>query len=163
MGGLLKLYHGSNVEVASPAILPGLRALDFGGGFYLTSSKQQASTWARSVTRRRRSGQPVLNVYEFPDSAIDGLDVLRFDAPDGDWLDFVVANRKQLPAPGPYDLVIGPVANDSTLPVINEYIAGAYPRHVAIELLLPQNLTDQYAFLTWRALGCLSFEGSTAV
>ena len=33
----MKLYHGSNVEVAEPRLMSGVRALDFGRAFYLTS------------------------------------------------------------------------------------------------------------------------------
>ena len=39
----MKLFHGSNVIVNTPRILTKLRALDFGAGFYLTSSKEQTS------------------------------------------------------------------------------------------------------------------------
>lgn len=39
---MITLYHGSNVAVDMPKILPNLRALDFGCGFYLTSSYAQA-------------------------------------------------------------------------------------------------------------------------
>lgn len=59
-----------------------------------------------------------------------------------------------------YDLVIGPVANDSTLPVIDDYMDGVYTKEEAVKRLLPQNLTDQYAFLTNEALRTLTFEGS---
>lgn len=48
------LYHGSNIVVEKPEIREKLRALDFGAGFYLTSSREQAIRWARTVTRRRR-------------------------------------------------------------------------------------------------------------
>lgn len=159
----MKLYHGSNVRVERPRILPNLRALDFGGGFYLTSSREQASKWAKTVFRRRRAGKPVLNEYEFDERAFQDLWVLRFASANEDWLDFVVANRKELPLESKYDLVIGPVANDSTLPVINDYMAGVYPKRIAIELLLPQNLTDQYAFLTEEALTYLHFEGGDSL
>lgn len=54
------LYHGSNALVKKPEICENLRALDFGAGFYLTSSREQAVKWARTVTRRRRKGNPVL-------------------------------------------------------------------------------------------------------
>jgi hypothetical protein len=37
-GAHLELYHGSNVEVKNPKVRQNLRALDFGSGFYLTSS-----------------------------------------------------------------------------------------------------------------------------
>jgi hypothetical protein len=59
-----------------------------------------------------------------------------------------------------YDLVIGPVANDSTLPVIDDYMDGRYTKQEAVERLMPQNLTDQYAFLTTDALRTLSFKRS---
>lgn len=57
-----------------------------------------------------------------------------------------------------YDLVIGPVANDSTLPVIDGYVDGIYTKQEAVKRLLPQRLTDQYAFLTDKSLRLLSFE-----
>jgi len=53
--------------------------------------------------------------------------------------------------------VIGPVANDNTMPVINDYIAGAIDEETALILLKPQKLANQYAFLTARALTCIRF------
>ena len=38
----MKLYHGSNIAVSKPEILVSDRKLDFGTGFYLTSSSEQA-------------------------------------------------------------------------------------------------------------------------
>jgi len=58
----MKLYHGSNVEVRNPKIHSNLRALDFGAGFYLTSSEAQAIRWAKIVARRRGIGKPILNI-----------------------------------------------------------------------------------------------------
>ena len=152
----MKLYHGSNQTVKNPTILSSKRALDFGSGFYLTSSKAQAEKWAKSVTLRRGKGTPVLNVYELNDNFQD-LKVLKFDSANGEWLDFVVKNRKNMSISNYYDVRIGPVANDSTLPVINDYMDGRYTKEEAINHLLPQNLTDQYAFLTEKALSNLSF------
>lgn len=40
------LYHGSNVEVREPELIPSKRLLDFGAGFYLTSDFEQAKKWA---------------------------------------------------------------------------------------------------------------------
>ena len=59
----MKLYHGSNMVVEKTEIREKLRALDFGAGFYLTSSREQAAKWSRTVTKRRRRGNPTLNVY----------------------------------------------------------------------------------------------------
>jgi len=156
----LKLYHGSNVEVNNPKILSNLRALDFGAGFYLTSSKEQAAKWAKIVSRRRRKGKPTLNIFNYDEASLITLNVLRFETANEEWLDFVVSNRKELMPENLHDLVIGPVANDSTLPVIDDYMSGVYTKKEAVKRLLPQNLTDQYAFLTRNALELLSFEGS---
>ena len=156
----LELYHGSNLEVRNPKILPNLRALDFGAGFYLTSSKKQASTWAKSVAKRRGTGIATVNVYSANAEKLNQVKILKFETANGDWLDFVVANRKELFVGESYDLVIGPVANDYTLPVIDDYIDGKYKKEEAIERLLPQNLTDQFAFLTSEALKLLTFKES---
>lgn len=153
----MKLYHGSNVKVEKPEIRNTLRALDFGAGFYTTSSYEQASRWAKSVTKRRRTGVATVSVYDFDEQNLDDLRVLQFDTANGDWLDFVVSNRKLLPQIEMYDLIIGAVANDSTLQVIDDYMDGKYTKEQAIGYLMPQKLTDQYAFLTDVALKKLVF------
>lgn len=157
------LYHGSNIQVKEPHILERLRALDFGAGFYTISNLEQAKKWAKVVTKRRQIGEPTISFYSFQKNDSDGIKILKFDSPSGDWLDFVVANRKGLPGFMEYDLVIGPVANDTTLPVIDDYADGKYTKDEAIGRLLPQNLTDQYAFLTTKALSLLTFRGSEVI
>ena len=156
----MKIYHGSNMEVAYPKIKEKLRALDFGAGFYLTSSRTQAEKWAKIVAKRRREGQPIVNIYELDENKYEQLKVLKFETANGEWLDFVVANRKEQLLTVENDIVVGPVADDSTLPVIDDYMDGRYTKEQAVERLMPQNLTDQYAFLTERALEALRFERS---
>jgi hypothetical protein len=156
---MLNLFHGSDVEVQKPLIRPVLRALDFGAGFYCTSSKTQAIKWAKTVAKRRKKQNAILNIYTLNEKNIGALRMLKFETADADWLDFVVTNRTGRLRDGLYDLVIGPVANDSTLPVINDYMDGVYTKEEAVNRLLPQNLTDQYAFLTADALALLSFVG----
>ena len=157
------VYHGSNVEVKHPQIMDHLRALDFGAGFYTTSNMEQAKKWARAVVKRRRTGLPCVNVYDLNESKMSGLRVLRFDSPSEEWLDFVISNRKDSPGANSWDIVIGPVANDATLPVIDDYMDGKYTKDEAIRRLLPQKLTDQYAFLTDKALSFLTFRESEVV
>ena len=155
----MKLFHGSNVVVQKPKILSGLRALDFGAGFYLTSSRIQAQKWAGAVARRRGTGEAIVNIYTLNDDFRLVLNILEFPIANADWLDFVVQNRRGQSASS-YDLVVGPVANDSTLPVIDDYMDGKYDKEEAVKRLMPQKLTDQYAFLTEKAIQFLSFEGS---
>lgn len=45
-------YHGSDTIVDAPKILEATRPLDFGSGFYVTTSKQQARNWAIKVAYR---------------------------------------------------------------------------------------------------------------
>jgi hypothetical protein len=153
----MRLYHGSNVEVVSPKLMPSVRALDFGRAFYLTSSSEQAARWARTAVLRRGEGAAVVSVYEFDDEVAVGLKVLRFDKPDAAWLKYVTRNRTGIQIDDDYDIVSGPVANDNTMPVLNLYFKGAYSEEEVLRRLLPQRLKDQFAMKTEGALGCLTF------
>lgn len=154
------LYHGSNMVVSNPQILVSDRRLDFGEGFYLTSSLEQAERWAQLTTERRGVGQPTLNVYTFDESALSTLNVLRFVKANKKWLDYVVANRENRLGVQKWDLVIGPVANDRTMPVIRLFLAKVYTAAETLRRLLPQNLHDQYTFKTSTALEHLMYKES---
>lgn len=78
------MYHGSNVEVKEPKIIQSDRRLDFGTGFYLTTSYVQAERWAELTTARRGVGretikrllpQKLRDQYAFKTSA--ALDCLK--------------------------------------------------------------------------------------
>ncbi len=153
----MTLYHGSNVEVPTPELLPSVRALDFGRGFYLTSDFDQAARWARTAVLRRGEGSAVVSVYEFDEVAASSLKILRFDSPDSGWLKYVTRNRTQPSDDQDFDIVVGPVANDNTMPVLNLYFKGAYSEEEALRRLLPQRLKDQFAMKTEAALACLTF------
>ena len=49
------LYHGSTVPVEKPEIRISESFLDFGTGFYTTTSLQQAERWARKMCIRDRN------------------------------------------------------------------------------------------------------------
>lgn len=153
----MRLYHGSNIAVKKPKLQPTVRALDFGPAFYLTSSLEQARKWAILKTYRSRTGVPTVSTYEFDDTA--DLIIRTFHSADSDWLQYISSNRKNKTNlfKDNYDIVIGPVANDDTMPVINLYLKGNYSEEEAVKRLLPQNLKDQYAFKTEKALNLLTF------
>lgn len=152
----MRLYHGSNVCVRVPRLFVSDRRADFGPGFYLTSSQEQAVRWARLVTKRRATGLPQVSVFEYDTRKADQLRLLQFDGATAEWLAFVGANRRAEKTDG-YDIVQGPVANDNTMPTLRLYFAGVYSEEEAIKRLLPQKLRDQYAFRTERALDALLF------
>ena len=153
----MTLYHGSNVEVPTPKLLPSVRALDFGRGFYLTSDFDQATRWARTAVLRRGEGSAAVSVYEFDETVASTLTILRFDSPDAGWLKYVARNRTRPSDDPDFDIVTGPIANDNTMPVLNLYFKGAYSEEEALRRLLPQRLNDQFAMKTEAALACLTF------
>ena len=162
----MKVFHGTNIRFTSPKIIQPNRALDFGAGFYTTTDISQASAWAKVVVRRSGDGIPFLNVYEFDENPVTQLAVKRFEAPDREWLDFVCEHRLNTYSGNTYDLIIGPVANDATMPVLQTYIEAIkttndndrdFYAQFAIRQLRAEKLKDQYVFKTETALRELKF------
>lgn len=85
-----------------PRLVPQNRTLDFGPGFYTTTNKEQAISFAGKVSTRRGDGTCV-SIFEAPDMEYleSKLRVLKFSGADGSWLDFVFENRSGSYA-GPY-------------------------------------------------------------
>lgn len=152
------LYHGSNVEVKAPKIIRSKRLLDFGTGFYLTSDYEQAKKWAVRTTARREEGNPTISVFSFDENEFEKLNVLVFEAANKDWLRYVTAHRTDKSIKDTYDIVTGPVANDQAIRTVNNYLKGYLTEDIAIQLLLPQKLKDQYVFKTEKALSILKFD-----
>ncbi len=157
------LYHGSNVAVPEPRLLRIQRELDFGKGFYTTTDRGQAEKWARRTALRLRQDRSFVTVYEVDAEEFAALTVLRFEKPDEAWLRYVTACRKGEDPARQTDVVIGPVANDQTMPVLDLYLAGMYDEREAIRRLLPQKLKDQVTFKTEKALGALRTKEVTAL
>ena len=162
MVNVMILYHGSNLKIETPKLIPSKRLLDFGSGFYLTSNFEQAAKWAKRTTLNRECGSSIVSAFDIDKKSMENLNCLIFDSPNCAWLNFVSANRRGSILNKTYDLIIGPVANDQAIRTINNYLKGYLTEDMAIKLLLPQKLKDQYAFRTDRALSMLNFrEGIT--
>lgn len=154
----MTLYHGSNIEIKVPKIIQSKRLLDFGTGFYLTSDYEQAAKWAVRTINRRETGTPTISVFNIADTELENLDILVFEATNKEWLRYISQNRSNNLVRDSYDIVIGPVANDQAIRTVNNYLKGYLTEDIAIQLLLPQNLKDQYVFKTEKALSVLKFE-----
>lgn len=141
----MTLYHASNVEVKTPMLVESNRLLDFGPGFYTTTNREQAIRFARSVVAKR-GGFPMLNIYEFDESAFSDCQVRKFDAPSEAWLDFVAANRSGTYLGERYDLIVGPVANDNVYATIGLYMRGFISKDAAITELKVKKLYNQIVF-----------------
>ncbi|WP_165006518.1 DUF3990 domain-containing protein [Neisseria yangbaofengii] len=154
------LYHGSNVQIVVPDLSKGRNPLDFGRGFYLTSSQEQATNWAKRKTERLQEGIACLNIYEFNQALIGDLSVKIFEQADESWLDFIVQNRNETYLGESYDIVIGPVADDGVLRLIRLYMEEFYDKDETIRRFKTERLDDQYVFCTQKALNCLTFKGA---
>ena len=154
----MTLFHGSDVAVHEPKILPPSRLLDFGEGFYTTSSYEQAKSWARRVRMRRNSKSQIISVYEFdmPEAA-KALKIVQFYSPDPQWLRFVTACRSGKETVQSYDIAIGPVANDNVYATIQLFETGLLSEAETITRLKVEEIYDQILFHTERALNYLSY------
>ena len=154
------VYHGSNVIVDKPLLIPQNRALDFGSGFYTTENKTQAITFANKVFRRRKDGERVVSVYEFDEiTAFFTCSLLRFDSADEAWLDFVSANRNRTYHGDLFELIYGPVANDDIFLTFQLYAGGNLSKQETIERLKIKKLYNQLVLRSERALSYLKYIG----
>jgi len=153
------VYHGSNVIVEQPRLVPQTRFLDFGNGFYTTENKIQALSFADKVYRRRKEGAPIVSVYEVDETAaFAACSLLRFDAPDEAWLDFVYEHRTGLYKGDAYELIYGAVANDDVYETFTLYATGALDKEDTLKRLKVKKLYNQMVFTSEKALSFLKFK-----
>ncbi|MCL2444298.1 MAG: DUF3990 domain-containing protein [Treponema sp.] len=154
----MTIYHGSNVPVIEPKILSTNRFLDFGEGFYTTSSYEQASRWAQRITDVRKSKNPIISFYDFNiDKAKKDLQIIQFDEPSTEWLNFVVICRSGKEVGYEYDMAIGPVANDNVYETIRLFEIGVYSKDEAIIRLKIEKIYNQILFHSEKALKYCTF------
>jgi len=152
------LYHGSNIAVEKPQLVEQRRGLDFGPGFYLTTSETQAVSFSGIVVNRRNTGIATVSVYEFDaETAEKTLAVRRFENANTEWLQFITDNRLKLYKGDVYDVVIGAVANDTVMPTIQAFLSGFISREAALVTLKTSKLTDQVCLKSKNALSLLRF------
>ena len=150
----MKLYHGSNVPVKIPEIRAVGFYKDFGYGFYCTAFEKQAMRWA--LIKRP---EHIVSVYDYTPNK--ELKVLSFPTLTEEWLDFVVDCRRGV-SHG-YDVVEGPMADDTIWDYVEDFIAGNITREAFWVLVKFKYPTHQLVFCTDQALQSLSFVNSYAL
>ena len=153
----MKIYHGSLEVVENPMILQPNRLLDYGKGFYTTTSEQQSEEWVERRMREKLANVGYVNIYEFDDMKMQELKCLIFSEPTKEWAHFVMANRTQKGFTHDSDIVYGPVANDRVYLQFGLYESGAIGVETLIRELKTYKLVDQYLFHTEKALAALHF------
>ena len=153
----MKIYHGSLDEVKKPDIRKPNRTLDYGYGFYATTSYEQAEAWVRRRMNENKQSFGYVNIYEIDFNVLNTLNILSFESPSENWLDFVMLNRTQKGFEHSYDVVYGPVANDRVYASFALYESGLINKQNLISELKTYKLVDQYLFHTKEALRAIKF------
>ena len=142
------IYHGSPTIVQNPEIRISQFNKDFYFGFYTTAIFDQATRWAV-----RFSGKGFVSEYEYTPNP--DLEKLTFPTMTEEWLDFIVKCRHG--ESHSYDIVEGPMANDTIYNYIQDFIDGNISRAAFWELAKFKYPTHQISFHTARALETLQF------
>ena len=166
----MTLYHGSDQIIKIPELRSSTRTLDFGTGFYTTTNKDQAISFAVKVYNRSiRTGDipkgKFVSVYGADYEAMQKeLDILHFESPSEEWFDFVIANRKNIQQQSrKYDVIYGPVANDTIYRTLIAFETGELSKAETITRLKVRQLFDQMTFASERSLSFLKFSGAMEV
>lgn len=172
------LYHGSYTAVPEIDLGKCNAGLDFGKGFYVTSSYGQAISFVPNSVKKNIRAGIIPEGFRIDDGQVSvykvhlGADLHLEVFPDAnlDWLHFVAANRNRSLFQNLYkrfenvDIVGGKIANDNTARTLNAYVTGLYGTpgtkiadDFAILSLLPNKLEDQFCFRTVSAIRSLEF------
>ena len=161
----MTLYHGSDQIIEIPELRPSIRTLDFGPGFYTTTNKEQAVNFAVKVYDRSiRAGDTpkgkFISIYEADYEAMQReLAILHFKSADEEWFDFVMANRRSLYKGKKYDVIYGPVANDTVYRTLIAFENRILSKIDTIARLKVRKLFDQMTFVSERSLSFLEYSG----
>jgi hypothetical protein len=154
------LYHGTVSEISKVDVTSGRDRKDFGKGFYLAVSKNQAVCMMHKKHReavRRGKNKNSADVKEYlyqvtlDTEYAKTLNVKVFEQADEEWLDFILMCREKGGIPHEYDVVIGPTADDDTMLCLRTYWDGLYgavgtveAKRVLLNNLETDNLGIQY-------------------
>lgn len=147
----MKLFNGSSIVVKKPEIIKNGFYKDFGFGFYCTLFEKKARRWA--LTKKNRH---VVNEYSYDES--NDMNKLLFPEMSEGWLQFVVDCRRGIEHQ--YDIVEGPMADDTIWDYIEDYAAGMISKAAFWELVKFRYPTHQIVFCSEKSLELLHFEGS---
>ena len=151
------LYHGTNTDFQQIRLDMSRVGKDFGFGFYLTTDKQVATRQAERKLLQYSTGTKIVQSYFLDEKKLDGLNVLHFNSYTEEWADFILLNRqnKERRSLHNYDVVIGPIANDTVGFQIRRYTEGIISKAQFLQEIMYHQVTMQYFFGTEHALTIL--------
>lgn len=158
-----RVYHGSIDEVVNPEIRQPNRSLDYGSGFYTTTSYEQAKRWVERRMKDKGVAIGYVNIYELDEKLVKNMKSLFFEKPTEEWVSFVMRIRTERNFIHDYDVVYGPVADDSVYTQFALYEGGIISLPTLIHELKTYKLVDQYLFHTEKSLLAIKFVKSEIV
>ena len=150
------LYHGSNMVIEEIDLAKSRPYKDFGKAFYLSADEEQAREMAKFKVLTG-GGEVHITVFEFNEKDLSMLKVKCFENYTEEWAEFVYNNRdEKQDFFHDYDLVYGPIANDT----VGVQIRDLRERKISFEVFLKnleyyKGITFQYAFCTPLAISKL--------
>lgn len=149
------LYHGTNVQFGVIDLSKSRVGKDFGVGFYLTPDEVVAKRQGQRKYVQFGSGTPTVMSYSWEPS--EELKILKFDNYCLEWAEFILANRnnKTRVQAHEYDVVIGPIADDTVGFQIRRVEDGIISMTQFLEEIKYNVVTIQYLFATEKAIKTL--------
>ena len=157
------LYHGSDVIVKDPKIIPNEKGKDFGCAFYLTPIKEQAERMAKRRQRFNMSKSAIVSVFEYDEKSAANLKSKKFQNADLEWLDLIIECRTNPRYKHGFDVIEGKIADDSVGETVLFVIDGVMRKEDALEKLKFQKINSQIALCTSDALKLIRFKKSYEV
>ena len=147
---MIRLFHAGYKEIISPDVHFGRINADFGQGFYTTDDKEFAYSWVRE----QPGAEIIINHYELDESS---LKIKRFDR-NSEWFKYIFDNRRAKPDIfAEYDLIIGPIANDTIYDTMGIITSGIITDDVAMKLLMIGPCSKQIVLKSRKAADNLKF------
>ena len=125
---------------------------------YLSDNYDQAFEMAKTKVEQLETGAPVVMTYQVDEAELSLLRVLQFDDYSEEWAKFIVMNRNNTlkTSEHDYDVVIGPIANDTVGAQLWRYENKSIDLPTLVKNLhYIKGLTIQYFFGTERAIKLL--------
>lgn len=153
----MKLYHGSNIIIERIDLSKSKPNKDFGKGFYLSDSFEQAREMAQ-FKALQLGMEPRVTIFEFDKNGLNSSDlkIKIFKSYSEEWVDFIIQNRNGI-STHDFDFIYGPIANDKVGRQLRLFNDNDITKEQLIEKLKYfKGITFQYYFGTDRSLKFLT-------
>ncbi len=150
---MITLFHAGYDVIKEPDVHHGRKNADFGQGFYTTDNKEFAMRWARE----QKGKEVIVNHYELDESTLLVKELKR----DKEWFEYIFSNRRVKPdIYADYDVIIGPIANDTIYETFGIITSGFLSDDEAMKLLMVGPCSYQIVLKSKKAADNLKFISS---